>query len=384
MRASSDCEVLLMKVPEAEARVLHVNDSAFTTTVLLREADHRHLPWSYQPLAVVDPSWRGVTGGMRWAVRGTPWALSLAYRASLADVLHVHGATVARHTSWIPRPYVLHLHGTDIRSLQYDPRYAKPIARAIDRAAAVLYSTPDLAAHARLRRPDASLLSVPIDVATLPSWRPGEQPTVFFSSRWEPVKGLDVQLSIVAALRREHGSDVRLVGVDWGIGAAAARELGVELHPRSSHEAFLELLSRSAVVIGQPTGMLAASELEAVGIGVPVVAPLRPDWYASGQSSVPVPPVIGGLAIGKTFRLPEQDSSRQPDLPSPDERLDLAEALAAAASVALRDPHAASRRANGRVWLESTHGSARAVDQLRSLYRAILRGQSAGRKQVNR
>lgn len=360
---------------KTEARVLHINDSAFTTTVLLREACRRDLPWSYQPLIVADPSWRGVSRSARRAYRGVPWAISLGYRAAQVDLLHVHGATVVRHTGWVPRPYVLHLHGTDIRSFQYDPRYAKLVARAVDRAAAVLYSTPDLAEHAHRRRPDASLLSVPIDVASLPSWQPGGQPTVFFSSRWEPVKGLDVQLAIVGALRRRHGPDLRLVGIDWGIGASAARALGVELHPRSSNEAFLDLLSRSTVVMGQPTGMLAASELEAVGIGVPVVAPLRPDWYMSGGSSrAPEPPVLGGLAIGAAHRLPEQDATYLPDNPASDDLVDLAEALAAAASVALDDPRAASRRADGRAWLESTHGSAVAVDQLLELYGALLEG----------
>jgi len=34
-----------------------VNDSAFTTTVLLAEARRRGLPWTYQPIAVAEPGW---------------------------------------------------------------------------------------------------------------------------------------------------------------------------------------------------------------------------------------------------------------------------------------------------------------------------------------
>lgn len=399
-----------------EPRVLHVNDCAFTTTVLLREARRRRLPWTYQPLTTADPTWHGLTGKLRYAARAAPWVVSLGARAARTDLLHIHFATVVQHTGWVPRPYVLHLHGTDIRTYQYDPRYAALVARAVERAAAVLYSTPDLRVHAHRLRPDATHFPVPVNVVALPFWRPPAEPTVFFASRWEPVKGLPVQLAIARELTRRHCDDIRLVGVDWGVGSGAARELGVELRPRASHHEFLEHLAQTHVVVGQPTGMLSASELEAIGIGVPVVAPLRPQWYlAAGEPDdsaelAPSPPVLGGIAIGRAYPLPEQDPrwstgsggslgvataidsgpSTEPAAATEPRRsavstqaaewtgaietdavADLARALADQVSEALADPGLAARRANGREWMESAHGSGGAVERLRELYRDL-------------
>ncbi len=348
-------------------RVLHVNDSAFTTTVLLAEARRRGLSWSYQPIAVSDPEWHGPVGRARRAARGARWAVGLGRRALRADLLHVHGATVANHTSWVRRPYVLHLHGTDIRTLQYDRRYAAIVARALDGAVTVLYSTPDLRAHARRRRADATLFPVPIDVDSLPHKSPPATPTVFFTSRWEPVKGLSVQLAVAAELRRRHGGGLSMIGIDWGIGAPAARELSVVLLPRSTHGEFLRLVAASTVAVGQPTGMVAASELEAVGIGVPVVAALRPDWYGPDDGPAP-PPVFGGLDTGRRHELPGQDAAWSPRAEPSGRIRELAAALADEVDGVLADPDAASAQADGRCWLLANHGAAVAVDRLQAIY----------------
>ena len=351
-----------------DIRVLHVNDAAFTTTNILREAERRGLPWRYLPIAVSDPSWRSLSGTVRRASRGLRWEARLARLAASADLLHVHVASVVRHTGWVPRPYVLHLHGTDIRTHQYLPEHAGQIRRAVEQASAVLYSTPDLAEHVRWR-PDATLLPVPIDVAALPPWRPDPRATVVFASRWEAVKGLRVQLAVADSLRRRH-SEARLLGIDWGSGAAEARAQGVELLPRLGHVEFLSLLATAHVVVGQPTGMLAASELEAVGIGVPVVAPLEPRWYL--PVNVAIPPVFGGLAIGRTHRLPAQDPGRAGgSAPTIGDTEALADAISDQVLTALADPRAASARLDGPRWLVREHGVARAVDQLVALYASL-------------
>lgn len=348
-----------------DIRVLHVNDAAFTTTNILREAQRRGLPWRYLPIAVADPAWHGMSGHLSRAVRGLRWEARLARHAVSANLLHVHVASVVRHTAWVPRPYVLHLHGTDIRTHQYQDEHSALIRRSVERAAAVLYSTPDLAEHVRWR-PDAALLPVPIDVAALPAWRPDPQPTVVFASRWEAVKGLGVQVAVADSLQRD-APDVRLLGVDWGSGAAEARAHGVELVPRLRHEQFLGLLATAHVVIGQPTGMLAASELEALGIGAPVVAPLEPRWYL--PDSVAVPPVLGGLTVGHAHHLPPQDSDHAGSpTPAAGDVEALAEALAHEVITALADPPAISSRLDGPAWLVREHGTARAVDQLLELY----------------
>ena len=350
--------------------VLHINDCAFTTTVLMREAGRRALPWEYLPLAVTEPSWRGATRVVRRALRGAGWEARLAGAARRADLLHIHFATVVRHAGWVPRPHVLHLHGTDARSYQYDRRLGPLVRRAIERADAVLYSTPDLAPHVDWR-PDATLLPVPIDTTALPVWAPAERPRVVFASRWHEVKGLAVQLAVAELLSRRLGNDVELVGVDWGPGAGLARAAGVRLVPKADHATFQRLLATAHVVVGQPTGMLAASELEALGIGVPVVAPLHGPWYrASGAA---IPPVLGGVDLGAAHALPPQD----PTVPGAralerrEERV-LAEGIATAVLGALGEPGGVSARIDGAAWLAREHGSAAAVDALLPLYDRVM------------
>lgn len=160
------------------------------------------------------------------------------------------------------------------------------------------------------------------------------------------------------------------MGVHWGSGADSARRHGVELVPRLPHGDFLHLLASAHVVLGQPTGMLAASELEAVGIGVPVVAALRPDWYA--PADVPVPPLLGGLELGATHALPPQDPGHA-DVRAldPGERDALADALTGQVLVALDDPRSTSERLDGTAWLAREHDVARAVDDLVDLYGAL-------------
>ena len=353
------------------ARVLHINDAASTTTVLLRAAHRRSLPWSYLPLAATEPHWRGPWRYVRRALRGAGWEARLASLAARHDLLHVHVASVVKHTGWVPRPYVLHLHGTDVRSHQYDSARAQLIRRAISRAAAVLYSTPDLAHHLEWR-PDATLLPVPIDTSQLPGWQPAPRPRIVFSSRWHEVKGLAVQLAVARAIRATAGDRVELVGVDWGPGAAAARAEGVRLVPRLSHAEFQRLLASAHVVVGQPTGMLAASELEALGIGVPVVAPLLGRWYAA--SGAALPPVMGGTALADAHGVPPQDprvpgarAQRAADADA------LAGALADLALVGLEDPVATSAALDGGAWLAREHDAVVGVDRLLPLYHRLMR-----------
>lgn len=269
----------------AEPRVLHVNDCASTTLQLVAEAGRRDLPWSYLPLARTGGRGNPVVAGARWAVR-------LGAGAARSDLLHVHYASVPRHTRWTRRPYVLHAHGTDVRSQQYEPRWTGPIRRALTESVHVYYSTPDLAEHVLPHRPDAEYFPVPLDLEVLPAHTAPQRPTVFFASRWEAVKGLDEQLAVARALA---GGDAELLGLDWGPAAARAADAGVRLLPTSPRPEFLQRLAAASVVVGQGSGMLAASELEAVGTGVPVVAALRPDWYPDSAVDAG-PAVVGGTA----------------------------------------------------------------------------------------
>ncbi|MFB9376709.1 hypothetical protein ACFFKU_04150 [Kineococcus gynurae] len=318
----------------AEPRVLHVNDCASTTTHLLAEAHRQGLPWRYLPLA--DRS-RGGT-----VLAGARWAAELGVGAARSDLLHVHYASVPRHTRWTRRPWVLHAHGTDVRSQQYEPRWTAPIRDALRAADHVYYSTPDLAEHVLPHRPDAGYLPNPLDVDALPVHDPATAAGVFFASRWEPVKGLAAQLDLARALRAALPADVELLGLDWGPAADEARAAGVRLVPRSAREEFLRRLAAARVVVGQRSGMLAASELEAIGTGVPVVAAVNPAWYPDDAVDAH-PPVLGGAGAGTD---------------------DLVEAVRSALTE--------SAAPSGREWLRRTHDVGDSVRRLRTDYRRVL------------
>jgi hypothetical protein len=324
-------------------RVLHVNDCAFTAHNLVHEAQHRALPWSWMPLAASGQTWVGPTARVRRAALGAAWLSKLAARASRNELLHVHFATVYQHTRLVPRRFVLHCHGSDVRTLQYDARYRATILAALAHAKAVFYSTPDLAEHTLPHRPDAVHLPAPIDTENLPTWSPGAgPPQVLFASRWDDSKGVASQLAIAEGLvKATRSSGVDVVGLDWGPAAAAAQQAGVRLLPRRDHVAYLRLLAGASVVVGQSSGILAASELEALGIGAPLV--MTADLALYGEAR---PPVLERATT------------------SPDD-------VVQAALAALADPVAGAQQQAGPSWVHRNHGVSRSVERVLEVYDTI-------------
>ena len=332
--------------------MLHINDAASTTHQLLAEARKRDLDWKYLPLASRGRPAGVGQGRVARAGLGGAWLAQLLAGAAPAALLHIHGGTVVRHTGWVPRPYVLHVHGTDVRSHQYDPAQTAVVRRGLRGAAAVLYSTPDLAEHVLPWRPDALHMPQPLDLAAMPPWKPssGRPPLVLFASRWELVKGLQVQLPLAAALRTALPPSVRVAGLDWGPAAPEAGAAGIELLPRLSRAAYLQLLASATVVVGQSSGMLAASEVEALAVGVPVIAPLRASWYPTDP-----PPVLG----------PSSELSPARGGPG------IVAALVEAVAQVIEDPPAAASRLSSPEWVARHHDVRDAVDRLSALYADI-------------
>ena len=323
------------RVPAA----LHVNDAAFTAHNLVAEGHRRGYRWDLMPKAAEAQDWSGPLGQARKAALGAAWLGRLAVAARRHDIVHVHSATTLPHARPAARRFVLHCHGTDVRTTQYDPARTEAIRAGLRDAEAVFYSTPDLAEHVLPHRADAVYLPVPVDLGTIPAWAPvAGRPTVVFSSRWSPDKDSRTQLAVAGELVRAVGDRADVVGLDWGPQAADAAALGVRLVARGDHAAYLRLLSHAHVVVGQSAGILAASELEALGSGAPLVVPVPLSLYAAAQ-----PPAEGG---------------------SPE--------AAVASVVGLLDgtlPHDAQRN---RDWVEAEHGVARAVDTVARTYREVL------------
>src|ERR1700761_7596213 len=184
---------------------------------MIVEATRRGYTWHYLPKAAPAQDWSGVVGQARKAVIGGAWVAKLKLLARKHDIVHVHSASTLAHSRLGAPRFVLHCHGTDVRTAQYEPRWTDTIRAGLRDAEAVFYSTPDLAEHVLPHRADAIYLPVPIDVANIPPWQPTPgKPTVLFSSRWSPDKNSAIQLAVARDLVAAVGDRADVVGLDWG------------------------------------------------------------------------------------------------------------------------------------------------------------------------
>jgi glycosyltransferase involved in cell wall biosynthesis len=323
-------------------RVLHVNDCARVAHNLVTAARSRGYRWRHLPPAAVRPSGPTPSGIRR--VRWLPYVLRRRAELTRAQVAHVHYATsvpLVTAASMPRRPYFLHLHGTDIREQWAAPGTRDLVRRAVDGAAGVYYTNLDTAENARAARPDAEFMPAFVDAANLPAWRPGAgpAPTVVFASRWGPEKGAARMIDVAGALRAAVPA-VRLVGLDWGPLAAQARAAGVQLVGPLPHDRYLELLAGADLVVGQATGLLGVSELEALAIGAPLAMPGTPWRYPDGAA----PPVVAGG--------PAEVAEQARDV--------------------LADPVAAAARLGGREWARANFVAERYVDALERRYAAAV------------
>lgn len=324
----------------SEPRVLHLNDCADVARHLVAAADRAGHRWAYLPPRQVRPA-RVPANPLLARAAYAPYVARRAAAVAAADVVHVHYGTSARllRERGIPRrPYVLTLHGTDIREQWADPRYHDEIQAAVDGAAHVYYPNIDTTDNARAARPDVEFMPFFVDPAELPAWAPAARPTVLFTSRWDAVKGGPANVALAGALRRALPGDVDLVGIDWGPAAADAARAGVRLLPRTSHEGFLRLLAGAHVAVGQARPVIAVSEAEALAIGVPLAAlGTRLPRPVDGT----VPPAVDGDT----------------------------DAVVEGVRAALADPAAASARLDGRAWALGHLTADRYVEPLLATYR---------------
>lgn len=287
-----------MKSAVGEPRVTHFNDCANVALTLVRAAAAQGHHWNFVPPSKVRPP-EGFTSSAAGRARQLPYVARHVKMLLTSDVIHIHYATAAallEHGFLPRRPYLLHLHGTDIRKQWLEPNTREQIQRAIDGAHTVFYSNLDTAENALTARPDARYMPALLRPETLPRWAPqaqsGGKRKVVFASRWDDSKGLETQLEFAELLVKAVPDSTKIVGLDWGPGAASAKALGVELVPKMSHADYLEYLASADLVVGQSTGLLGVSELEAMGIG-PVVA--CPGRQLEGPAGTP--PVLQGSLL---------------------------------------------------------------------------------------
>ena len=283
-------------------KMLHLGDPAFTATVLAREARRRGYDWKVLQWARTPAHSNPLVAKAHRAVRGLTWEAGFASNRVRYPLIHLHSALALPHVKWALGRYALHLHGTDIRTRQYDAAYRQRVFAALDAAAVVYYSTPDIREHTLPLRPDARLAPVPVagsstPLGTLPRELIGRD-YVFFTSRWEDVQGGERQLDMLRALRSLLPESVTIVGMDWGPNAERARNAGALLISKRAYPDYLAVIAGAKVAIGQNSGVMSASELDALDLNIPLVAPLNPAWYDASSPSLISPPVLGAnLAV---------------------------------------------------------------------------------------
>ena len=182
-------------------------------------------------------------------------------RSMHPDIVHVHWVPNGVVGLMVRTPWVLHVHGSDIRGLGPLRRY--PFHLLMRAATRVVYATPDLARWVLPVRPDADYLPAPIDERTS---SPGREWDVVVASRAAASKGSAVAAATVERLLREDPR-LRIAAVDGPDFSSLAVRL-----PFGAKEAFVERLARSRVVVGQfRVPALGISELEAMSVARPVV-----------------------------------------------------------------------------------------------------------------
>lgn len=237
-------------------RVLHFNDCAFVAATLVAEARAQGRDWRHLPPELVRPRIQPGRGLDR--LRYLPYVARRIRAVGASDIVHVHYGTSAQllRQRGIPRrPYVLSLHGTDIRTQWHDPRFHPQLRRAVDEAAVVLYTNLDTAETALSARADAQHLPQAVSARDLPPWSPrgaSGRSRIVFAPRWSADKGVTDQLRLARELRAAL-PEVELVGLDWGEGARDARAAGVTLVPTMPHADYLDCSPRLMSSSVRPT-----------------------------------------------------------------------------------------------------------------------------------
>lgn len=323
-----------------EPRVLHFNDCAGVAQALVQAAAQQGFHWDFLPPGQVRPQARATR--LAWL----PLRARHLQVVSRADVVHVHYATSVPLIRRFPvprRPYFLHLHGTDIREQWAAPATHDLIQQAIDEAEGVYYTNLDTAEAAQKARVDAQYLPPVLDLASLPTWQPtadGQPTRIVFPSRWAPDKNVDLVLEVARLLRAALPA-ANLMGIDWGPAARAASDLGVQLVPKMSRQQYLQFLAEADLVVGQATGMVGISELEAMSIGPTLAMPGEVYRYPDGS----FPPALCGTPA------------------------ELVQQLVAAASA----PQESSTRLAARTWVANHHVAPPFIAQLQAAYRGAAR-----------
>lgn len=322
-----------------QTKILHLGDVANTGSNLVSSARALGRNWALRSI----PAAPSLTEASAWIRRGQD-AIRYATDGSQPDLAHIHFGPNGYYGSLKKAPYVLHLHGTDLRQDLHRPLIGHAERFAIKHADQLIVATPDLLEEAISLDADAAYVPNPLplqmyrrimapDTTRRSTSHSGP---VFFSARWDDSKG---GLGLVELAHELVSSGHQVVGVDWGTYAQQARQVGVTLLPRMAPTQFEEVLATSAVSVGQFSfGSLGISDLETLASGSPLVG-----WI---------------------------DPNLEPGVPAVSVRLE----DAAAAIEDLVNDRTKSEKlgAMGRAWVLQERSPSQVIESIESLYRRVL------------
>ena len=292
-------------------RIAQINDIASVAseiTVGLRERGHE--------VDFLQPQLRG--GGLadRWKPLVAPLrageiaALAVQLRRGNYDLAQIHYAYLGVLGRIAQVPYILHVHGDDVRSIG-------PLRKAITKpalkgAAHVFYATPELGRPTYRYRLDAEFLPNPVDTTLFaPAPLPEDSDDVYLACWIEENKGATHLLEACRILLAER-PEVRVTALARGPYVAEFAQLRnvllVEPQPRWKLPA---LIARHKVVVGQVRhGAVGMAEIEAMACGRPLVARFR-----YGRAYPEPPPIVnaesGADVAREVLRLLDAPAERE-------------------------------------------------------------------------
>lgn len=188
--------------------------------------------------------------------------------------LHIHGGHLTAMLRRTKLPYVLHIHGSEVRNFTKTGQTTfdcnNETARAIEKALFVFYSTPDLKPFVEELRQDSiwlpNLLSEKIFQINKNTSSHKREFTfdIFWPHSWSNSKGAFQFMELISQIESRLGRKLKVAGIKFGEYQEMAMRAGFHLFPPASRPVFWRYNNVARLTVGQATGIIAVSDLEAM------------------------------------------------------------------------------------------------------------------------